>query len=73
MSDTSGALYDSIFVVDSRATGPDILREPTGLSGALTLPARSGSVGVIVASVRLLRRVNALDSDMMRRRRYLQV
>jgi len=67
ISDTSGALYDSIFVVDRRATGPEILRILMGFSDILMLPARRGSVGVMVASVFLLRRVNALDSDMMRR------
>lgn len=54
-----------MFVVDRRATGPEILRMSTGLSELRKLPAREGKVvGLMSASVRLLRRVKALDNDM---------
>jgi len=66
ISATFGALYESMFVVDRRATGPEILRMSTGLSELLKLPARRGRVGLMIASVRLLRRVKALDIDMLR-------
>jgi len=66
IAETSGALYDSTFVVDRRATGPDIVRISTGLSELLTLPARRGSfVDIDVISDRLLRRVKALVIDMV--------
>jgi hypothetical protein len=63
--ETSGALYDRTFVVDRRATGPEIVRISTGLSELLTLPARRGSFVDMADSVRLLRRVNALVMDMV--------
>jgi len=61
-----------MFVVDSRATGPEILRISTGLSELRKLPARRGIV-FIIASERLLRRVKALDIDMLRREWCFQV
>jgi hypothetical protein len=66
--ETSGALYERTFVVESSATGPEMVRMSTGLSGFLTLPARRGSFDDIAASVRLLRRVNALVMDMVAKR-----
>jgi len=63
--ETSGALYESTFVVDRRATGPEIVRISTGLSELLTLPVRRGSFVDIVASERLLRKVKALVIDIV--------
>jgi ABC-type uncharacterized transport system YnjBCD permease subunit len=63
--ETSGALYDRTFVVDRRATGPEMVRMSTGLSELLTLPARRGSFVDIADSGRLLRRVNARVIDMV--------
>jgi len=41
-AETSGALYDSMFVVDRRATGDDIFRTSIGLSENRILAARVG-------------------------------
>jgi hypothetical protein len=63
--ETSGALYTSMLVADTRAIGPDIVRMSTGLSELRMLFARRGIVGGIVVSERLERRVKALVIDML--------
>jgi hypothetical protein len=66
--ETSGTLGRFVFVVDSSANGPEIVRMSTGLSECRMLPARRGIVGAIVGFVVLLRKVKALVIDMMARK-----
>lgn len=60
----SGALYESIFVVDSSATGGEIRFRSKAFPDALTLPVRIGG-GVEVVSRLPVRMVNALASDIV--------
>jgi hypothetical protein len=60
----SGALYESIFVVDSSATGGEIRLRSKAFPDALTLPVRIGG-GVEVFSRLPARMVNALASDIV--------
>jgi len=63
--ETSGALYDSIFVVDRRATGEEIFLISTGLSEYLMLAERPKvGDGGLMGSGRLRLSVNALAIDM---------
>lgn len=64
-SETSGALYDSIFVVDRRATGDDIVRISTGLSENRIVADRVGDGGMEVVSSRFRRSVKALAIDII--------
>lgn len=62
----SGALYESIFVVDNSATGGEIRVRSMAFPDALTLPIRIGG-GVEVFSRLPVRMVNALARDILTR------